>query len=217
MKIELDGQNIDFHPTKIVCLAKNYAAHAKEMSSTVPKRPSIFLKPLTTLLPDGGSIIIPPASKQVEHEVELAVIIGKRCCKISEADAMNYVLGYSIMLDITARDLQHAAKEAGMPWTEAKGFDTFAPFGPVIIPAGKFDPADAVINLKVNGVLKQSGNISDMVFKVPRLISHISHIMTLEEHDIIATGTPDGVGRINAGDKLEAEIEEIGVLKNVVS
>lgn len=204
------------HPTKIVGLAKNYIAHAKEMRSDVPKSPIIFLKPVSSMIYDGDAIVIPSASQAVNHEVELAVVIGKKCKNVSEKDAHKYIFGYSIILDITARDLQQNAQKAGMPWTEAKGYDTFAPFGPKIVPANTFDPSAKFITLKVNGEIRQNGNTRDMVFKVPRLISHISHIMTLEEHDIIATGTPEGVGVLKSGDVIEAEIEGIGILRNQV-
>jgi len=217
MKIMLGKKPIDFRPTKIVCLAKNYMAHAAEMNSQVPKTPRIFLKPISSLICNNGAVILPAWSDRVEHEVELAVVIGKRCRNVSEKEAMSYVLGYSIMLDITARDIQAKAKDAGMPWTEAKAYDTFAPFGPRIIPAVEFDPSAAGICLKVNDKIRQEGNTREMVFKIPFIISHISHIMTLEEHDIIATGTPEGVGIIRSGDTLEAAIEGIGTLKNRVN
>lgn len=203
---------IDFNPTKIVAVAKNYHAHAEEMRSTVPEEPKIFLKPTTSIILDGGEIILPKTSERVDHELELAVVIGKRCKDVTPEEALSYVMGYSIILDITARDIQRQASKAGMPWSEAKGYDTFAPFGPVIVPANAIVPANTEMELHINGELRQKGNTKNMVFSVAKLISHISKIMTLLPHDIIATGTPEGVGPINAGDKLEAMIEGIGRL-----
>ena len=216
MMINIDGKNAQLHPTKIVCVAKNYLAHAREMNSEIPQSPCFFLKPLSSLIADGEDIVLPKLSQRVEHEVELAVVIGRKIKNISKEDALSCVLGYSIILDITARDIQLRAKNMGMPWAEAKGYDSFAPFGPCLVSAREFDPSAVDISLKVNGKIKQNGNTRDMVFKIPELISKVSQIMTLEEHDIIATGTPVGVGVINSGDILEAEIQGIGVLTNPV-
>ena len=201
------------NPSKIICLGKNYAAHAREMKSEVPREPIIFLKPPSSLIGPNDKVILPPMSREVHHEVELAVIIGKNGKNIPQDEAMEHVLGYTILLDITARDIQSAARERGLPWTVSKGFDTFAPVGPRIVAAVDIDPHNVEIGLKVNGEIRQRSNTSNMLFKIPQLIEYISSIMTLESGDIIATGTPEGVGKIEHGDVIEAWIEGIGILK----
>ncbi|AFK22686.1 fumarylacetoacetate hydrolase family protein [Pyrococcus sp. ST04] len=200
----------EVRPTKIVALAKNYVEHAKEMNDEPPDEPIIFLKPPSALIGPGNPIILPRKSKRVDHEVELAVIIGKRARKVPAEKAFEYVLGYTILLDITARDLQDEARKKGHPWTVCKGFDTFAPVGPRVVDKRELDPSDLEIGLKVNGKLRQIGRTSQMIFKIPELIEYISSIMTLEPGDIIATGTPPGVGPLRHGDKIEAWIEGIG-------
>ncbi len=200
----------DLRPSKIVALAKNYAEHAREMESDVPERPVFFLKPPSALIGPGELIILPRMSKRVDHEVELAVIIGKRAKRVPAEKAMNHVLGYTILLDITARDLQAEAREKGLPWSLSKGFDTFAPVGPRVVDRRELDISDLEIGLKVNGELRQLGRTSQMVFKVPELIEYISSAMTLEPGDIIATGTPAGIGPLRHGDMVEAWIEGIG-------
>ncbi|WP_297549016.1 fumarylacetoacetate hydrolase family protein [Thermococcus sp.] len=200
----------ELRPSKIVALAKNYAEHAREMGSDVPERPVFFLKPPSALIGPGEPIILPRMSKRVDHEVELAVIIGRRARRVPAGKAMDYVLGYTILLDITARDLQAEAREKGLPWTIAKGFDTFAPVGPRIVDRRELRIDDLEIGLKVNGQLRQLGRTSEMIFKVPELIEYISSIMTLEPGDIIATGTPAGIGPLRHGDRVEAWIEGIG-------
>ncbi|NJE04282.1 fumarylacetoacetate hydrolase family protein [Thermococcus sp. MV11] len=200
----------DLRPSKIVALAKNYAEHAKEMESDVPEKPVFFLKPPSALIGPGEPIILPRMSKRVDHEVELAVIIGKRAKRVPREKAMDYVLGYTILLDITARDLQGEAREKGLPWSLSKGFDTFAPVGPRIADRRELKMDDLEIGLKVNGQLRQLGRTSEMVFKVPELIEYISSVMTLEPGDIIATGTPAGVGPLRHGDRVEAWVEGIG-------
>ncbi|QDA30439.1 fumarylacetoacetate hydrolase family protein [Thermococcus indicus] len=200
----------ELRPSKIVALAKNYAEHAREMESDVPKSPVFFLKPPSALIGPGDPIILPRMSRRVDHEVELAVIIGKRARRVPREKAFDYVLGYTILLDITARDLQAEARERGLPWSLAKGFDTFAPVGPRTVDRRELDIADLEIGLRVNGELRQLGRTSEMVFKVPELIEYISSVMTLEPGDIIATGTPAGVGPLRHGDRVEAWIEGIG-------
>ncbi|AEH24720.1 fumarylacetoacetate hydrolase family protein [Pyrococcus yayanosii] len=200
----------EVRPTKIIALAKNYAEHAREMGSDIPEKPVFFLKPPSALIGPNSTIILPRISKRVDHEVELAVIIGKRAKNVPAKRAMEFVLGYTIMLDITARDLQAEAKRKGLPWTIAKGFDTFAPIGPRVVDRRELDPSDLEIGLKVNGEVRQLGRTSQMVFKIPELIEYISSIMTLEPGDIIATGTPAGVGPLRHGDRVEAWIEGIG-------
>eukprot|EP01114_Cavostelium_apophysatum_P006656 TRINITY_DN1807_c0_g1_i1.p1 TRINITY_DN1807_c0_g1~~TRINITY_DN1807_c0_g1_i1.p1 ORF type:complete len:225 (-),score=34.13 TRINITY_DN1807_c0_g1_i1:291-965(-) len=187
---------------KIACIGRNYAAHAKELGNAVPSKILFFLKPTTSLL-RNGPIEIPP-NTGVDHEVELAVVIGKKGRDISEASAMDYVAGYTIALDMTARSLQDAAKKAGQPWTAAKGFDTFCPIGK-FIPKEKIpNPKNVGIWLKVNGESRQNGNTSDMIFSIEKCLAHISSVMTLEVGDIILTGTPEGVGSVNNGDVITA-------------
>ncbi len=214
--LELGKEQVEIKPTKIVCLGRNYAAHAKEMKSEIPTKPVIFLKPPSALIGPNEFIILPKESKNVHHEVELAVLISKKAKNVKIEDAMNYVLGYTILLDITARDLQDEAKRKGLPWTVSKGYDTFAPIGPKIVARGEIDPNNLDIGLKVNGEIRQKGNTSQMIFKIPEIISYISSIMTLEQGDIIATGTPSGVERIESSDEIEAWIEGIGVLRESV-
>ncbi|ASJ09805.1 acylpyruvase [Thermococcus sp. P6] len=206
----------ELRPGKIICLGRNYAEHAKELGHEIPEEPVIFLKPPSSLIGPNRAIILPRKSKEIHHEVELAVIIGKRGKNISRAKAMEHVLGYTILMDITARDLQWEAKKKGLPWTVAKGFDTFAPVGPRIVDRRELDVNDLEIGLKVNGEIRQLSRTSRMIFKIPEILEYVSGIMTLEKGDIIATGTPAGVGPLRHGDKVEAWIEGIGTLEEDV-
>lgn len=198
---------------KIVCLLRSYAAHAREMGNAVPEELEFFLKPPTTIIRDGEDIVIPPESKEVHHEVELAVIIGKEGHCIPRERAMEHVLGYSILIDVTARDIQARAKSRGLPWTAAKGYDTFAPMSVIVPKSEVTNPHELDIWLKVNGQCRQRSNTRLMLFKIPEIIASISRIMTLEPGDIIATGTPEGVSQIVAGDSIEAGIDCLGTLK----
>jgi len=197
-------------PTKILCVGRNYVEHAKELGNEVPKVPLIFMKPPSSIISNGEAILLPPQSKQVEHEAELVAVIGKRGRHIPIEEAKNYILGYTIGNDITARDLQKIDDQ----WTRAKGFDTFCPFGPWI--DTDFDPADAVVTCRVNGQMRQMASTRDMVFNVPTLIAYISSVMTLEPGDLIFTGTPSGVGELKNGDEVVVEIEGLGKLSNPV-
>jgi 2-keto-4-pentenoate hydratase/2-oxohepta-3-ene-1,7-dioic acid hydratase in catechol pathway len=202
-------------PSKIVALGKNYAAHAREMaakgmSSEVPSEPLIFLKPPSAVIGPGEAIVYPAMSQQVDYEAELVVVIGRRAKSVAQGEARSYVLGYTCGNDVTARDLQ---KKDGQ-WTRGKGFDTFCPLGPWIVTNP--DPANLHLETRVNGVVRQSGVTSDLIFGVEVLVSHISQIMTLEPGDVIMTGTPAGVGPLVPGDVVEVEIEGIGVLRNPV-
>ncbi len=207
----------EIKPSKIVCVGRNYASHANEMKSEIPKEPVLFLKPPSAIIGPNSEIIIPEMSKRVEHEVELGVIIGKRAKNVSVVKAREHIYGYTVFLDITARDLQNEAKKKGLPWSVSKGFDTFAPVGPRIALSDELDPENLDIWLKVNGNLRQKGNTRHMIFKIPQLIAYISRIMTLEPGDIIATGTPSGVGVIKEGDIIEAYIDGIGTLVEKVA
>ncbi|HRN51525.1 MAG TPA: fumarylacetoacetate hydrolase family protein [Anaerolineales bacterium] len=197
-------------PSKIICVGRNYVAHAKELGNEVPEVPMLFLKPPSSLLAPGGTIVLPPQTQQVEHEAELAVVIGKRGRWIEPDDIKDHILGYTIANDITARDLQ---KRDGQ-WTRGKGFDTFCPFGPWV--ETDFDPADAVVSCSVNGELRQMGSTRDMIFSVRQLLAYISSVMTLEPGDLVLTGTPAGVGPLKDGDSLVTSIEGLGELHNSV-
>jgi len=197
---------------KIICLARTYKKHAKEMKSEVPKDPLLFLKPASAVIFDGEAIIIPQKSKCLHHEVELGVVIGKKCKNISKEEALDYVMGYLLALDITARDIQAEAKKNGWPWGIAKGFDTFAPISDVLLKNKTIDPNNLELSLSVNGTLRQQANTSQMIFSVEEIIAFISSIMTLEAGDLIMTGTPEGVGELATGDKVEAKLGELTAL-----
>ncbi|HQN44714.1 MAG TPA: fumarylacetoacetate hydrolase family protein [Anaerolineaceae bacterium] len=198
-------------PGKIICIGRNYVEHAREHNAEVPETPLLFLKPPSSVIGPGDKIILPPQSQQVEHEGELAVVIGRRGRWIPMEQALDYVLGYTIGNDVTARDLQRRDGQ----WTRGKGFDTFCPLGPWI--DTDFDPADALLTCRVNAEIRQMATIRDMVFTIPQLITFISSVMTLEPGDVILTGTPAGVGPMVAGDTVTVEIEGLGELKNPVS
>lgn len=195
--------------TKIIAVGRNYMAHAKELGNPVPKEPVLFLKPTSSYLPNGGTIEIPHNCTFLDHEVELAVVIGKRARDVPENTAIDYVGGYALALDMTAREIQSVAKSAGLPWTVAKGQDTFTPISSVLSLASVPDPDNLELWLKVDGETRQKGSTSDMLFKIPYLISHISSIMTLFEGDVILTGTPQGVGPVKEGQKVTAGISGI--------
>jgi 2-keto-4-pentenoate hydratase/2-oxohepta-3-ene-1,7-dioic acid hydratase in catechol pathway len=195
-------------PGKIICVGRNYAAHAAEHDAEVPDLPLIFLKPPTSVIGPGEIILLPPQSEQVEHEAELAVVIGRTGRWISRAEASAFILGYTIGNDVTARDLQRSDGQ----WTRGKGFDTFCPLGPWI--ETELDPADTLITCSVEGQMRQMGSTRDMIFDIPHLIAFISSVMTLEAGDVIMTGTPAGVGSLLDGDEVQVEIEGIGVLTN---
>ena len=197
-------------PSKILCIGRNYLEHAREHNAEVPTVPLVFLKPPSAVLDPEGIILLPAQSKQVEHEGELVAVIGKRGRDISPEQAKEYIFGYTIGNDVTARDLQRSDGQ----WTRGKGFDTFCPFGPWIDTA--FDPSDAIITCKVNGGPRQLASTRDMIFTVPQLIAFISSVMTLEPGDVIFTGTPAGVGALAPGDRVEVEIEGLGRLVNTV-
>lgn len=199
-------------PSKIICVGLNYVDHAKELNMTMPDHPILFLKPNSSVIGDGDRIIYPNEVEQVDYEAELAVVIGKRCRNVPAERAMDVILGYTCFNDVTARDIQKIDTQ----WTRAKSYDTFAPFGPYIAQPSDIDISDLFIRSRVNGKIKQDSNVNNMIFDVPVLIEFISHVMTLEKGDIIATGTPEGVGEMLPGDTVEIEIEGIGILKNQV-
>jgi 2-keto-4-pentenoate hydratase/2-oxohepta-3-ene-1,7-dioic acid hydratase in catechol pathway len=198
-------------PSKIVCVGRNYAAHAKELGNDVPAEPLIFLKPPSSLIPDGASIHLPRVSKQVEYEGEIGIVIGERLRQASAEQARRAIAGIVAANDVTARDLQRSDSQ----WTRAKGFDTFCAVGNVgPVPA---DLTSLTVVTRVNGKVRQEGRASDMVFNIPALIAYISGVMTLEKNDLILTGTPDGVGTLAPGDVVEVEIAGVSRVSNPVT
>lgn len=216
-----DDYQIDLpiaRPTKIICLGRNYHAHAKELNQKVPEEPIFFAKAPSTLIAHENSIIIPYwLDSRVDHEAELALVIGKTTKNISEEEAMSCIAGYTIINDVTARDLQKSDLNQQNPWFRSKSLDTFCPIGPYLIPSDQIqDPHNLKISLTVNGKTKQKANTSSMIFKIPKIIYSISRIMTLNPGDIIATGTPEGVSPIKDGDLVEVTISGLGTLRNRV-
>jgi len=197
-------------PGKIVCVGRNYEEHAKELNNPVPDIPLLFLKPPSAVIATGDKIVLPPQSRQVDHEGELVVVIGKRGRWIPPERALEHVFGYTIANDVTARDLQRR----DVQFTRGKGFDTFCPLGPWI--ETEFDLTDALVTCRVNNEMRQMASTREMIFSVPQLIAFISSVMTLEVGDIILTGTPAGVGPLTANDVVEVSIEGIGTLRNPV-
>jgi 2-keto-4-pentenoate hydratase/2-oxohepta-3-ene-1,7-dioic acid hydratase in catechol pathway len=204
---------MSLRPGKIVCVGRNYAAHARELGNPVPERPLLFLKPPSAVVADGEPIVVPAASRQVEHEAEIAVIIGRRLRRVSEREARAAVRAVACLNDVTARDLQ---KTDGQ-WTRAKGFDTFCPLGqPVEVDAATDLTALEIVG-RVNGAVRQHGHARDLIFPIPMLLAYISGIMTLEPGDVVATGTPEGVGPLTPGDVVEVEIPGVATLRNPVT
>lgn len=205
------------HPSKIVCVGRNYRDHAAELGNEVPKEPLLFLKPPSSLLAPRGVVRMPVISKRVDYEGELAIVIGRRCRNLGPAeDVRAYIRGYVIVNDVTARDIQ---KEDGQ-WTRGKGFDTFCPAGPIV--SSEIDPCGfgerpgvpVTVTTRLNGAVKQQGSTRDLIFPIAHLLRYITATMTLEPGDLIPTGTPAGVGAVLAGDRVEVEIDGLGVLEN---
>lgn len=198
-------------PGKILCMGRNFSEHAHEQGAEVPEVPMLFMKPPSATLANGGTIVLPPQSHQVEHEAELVIVIGRRGRWITADEVDRYIFGYTIGNDVTARDLQQRDGQ----WTRAKGFDTFCPIGPWI--ETDLDTADVLITCKVNSELRQMASSKEMVFTVHQIVAFASSIMTLEPGDLIFTGTPAGVGPLNSGDTVEVTIEGLGTLTNTVA
>ena len=198
-------------PSKIVCIGRNYAKHAAELGNDVPAEPLIFLKPPSSIIYDGDPIVMPAGAGRVDFEAEIGVVIGKRARHVSVKDAWEYVSGLVPVNDVTARDLQAADGQ----WTRAKGFDTFCPVG-TPVPPEDVDQAALSVTTRVNGEVKQDGPASDMAFDIPTIVAHISEIMTLEPGDLIATGTPDGIGPLSPGDEVVVEVRGVGSVTNPV-
>ncbi len=196
-------------PSKIVCVGRNYSEHAAELGNAMPEEPLLFLKAPSAIIAGGDAIELPPASERVEHEGELAVVIGRRARRIGDGeDPLSYVFGYTCLNDVTARDLQRR----DVQFTRAKSFDTFCPVGPYVVTG--LDPLDLLVETRVEGQVRQSARTSAMAFPVPFLVRYISHCMTLEPGDLIATGTPAGVGPLRDGETVEVTVEGIGTLRN---
>lgn len=200
-------------PTKIVCVGRNYAEHAKELGNVVPEHPLLFLKPPSAVIASGDPIVLPSQSQRVEHEGEIGVVVGRRLRRVGTDTVLSGVRGLVCLNDVTARDLQRSDAQ----WTRAKGFDTFCPVGPRVVALQALPPLPELeVVCRVNGTVRQQGRARDMVFTIPYLLSYISHVMTLEPGDLVATGSPAGVGPLEPGDVVEVEIPGIGVLRNPV-
>ncbi len=203
-----DGTRVPIHT--IFCIGRNYAAHAGELDNPVPEVPVVFIKPDTTLVQSGGEVLLPQASQNVQHEVEMVVLLGSGGKHIDSRDALRHVAGYGVGIDVTARDIQNEAKKFAYPWAVGKGFDSFAPISK-FLPAERIaDPRGLQLSLTVNGDPRQEGNTEDMKFGVAELIAHLSKIFTLRCGDLIFTGTPAGVQRFEAGDRLDARLSDAG-------
>lgn len=200
-------------PSKIVCIGRNYRAHAAELGHEIPQEPLLFLKATSALLPPGGTVRRPKISERVDYEGELGVVIGKTCHQpAADEDIRQYILGYTCVNDVTARDLQNRDGQ----WSRSKGFDTFCPAGPVV--AQEIDPwAGIEVETRVNGAVRQKGNTRDFIFQLDVIIRHIAQAMTLFPGDLIPSGTPEGVGPVVAGDLVEVSVEGIGTLRNTVA
>jgi len=200
-------------PSKIVCVGRNYAAHAKELGNDIPTEPLIFMKPPSSLIASGDAIVYPSISQRVDFEGEIGVVIGRRARNVKAAQAFDYVRGYTIVNDVTARDLQ---KKDGQ-WTRGKGFDTFCPVGPYEVPAEEIDFSQLSLETLLNGERRQQGSVSQLIFSLGDIIEFVTRFMTLEPGDLIATGTPEGVGPIQPGDAVTVKIEGLGTLTNSVT
>lgn len=200
----------EMRPTKIIGIGSNYRKHIEEMGRSIPSVPKVFLKPPSSVISSGVAIEIPPETTRVDHEAELGVVIGRKMTRVSVAEALEYVSGYTAVNDVTARDFQRAD---GV-FSRAKGFDTFCPVGPRVV--ADLDPFDVGVRCFVDGEMRQDGNTSDMIFDVPTILSFVSHIMTLEPGDLITTGTPMGVGPLQPGQTVVVEVDGIGRLENPV-
>jgi 2-keto-4-pentenoate hydratase/2-oxohepta-3-ene-1,7-dioic acid hydratase in catechol pathway len=197
-------------PSKIVCVGRNYVEHAKEFNSPVPTEPLIFLKPPSSLIGSGSAIVLPKASERVDYEGELGVVIGRRARNVKRSDAHGYILGYTCVNDVSARDFQRKDSQ----WTRGKGFDTFCPVGPCVVPRDEVDLKSLRVRTFLDGEKKQDAPITDMIFDLDVIIEFVTAFMTLEPGDLIATGTPSGVGPLQPGSNIRIEIEGVGVLEN---
>lgn len=211
MIIKLQNSEDTFQTGKIFCIGRNYAKHAKELGNSVPEKPVVFMKSKNALVSEGTKITIPSHGKELHHEAELVILIGKGGKEISESEAGKHIAGFGIGLDLTLRDVQAELKSKGLPWETAKAFDGSAPIGTFVKSVSEIK--DLTIKCFVNDQLRQDGKCSDMIYSVPFIISYLSTIFTLDPGDLIFTGTPDGVGPLISGDRIIVEISEIGVME----
>ncbi len=203
-------------PTKIVCIGWNYRSHVKELESAYPEFPTVFLKPPSCLIGDGDDIVIPEGVTNVQHEVELALVFGRRCKGVSEGEAMSCISHLAVFNDVTARDMQAEARKSGNTWDLSKGMDTFGAMSRPVPVDSVRDPQDLDLELTVNGEVRQFGSTLDMIFPLPFLVSYVTRYMTMEPGDILITGTPEGVSEIGPGDTVVARISGVGTLTNRV-
>ncbi len=215
-KIKIKNIDKEFVVGKIACVGKNYLEHAKELGDDVPEKPVIFLKPSSSIIFSGEKIVYPEFSKSLHYETELVLLIGKTGKKIKKQDALNYIVGYTVGLDMTLRDLQSEAKRLGHPWTISKCFDTSTVLGDFVSASEVKNPNELELKLWVNGELKQNDTTSNMIYSVEEIVEYLSFYFTLEEGDLVFTGTPKGVGEVKVGDKLVAEISGVGRLETVI-
>lgn len=216
-KVIPQGTQQTFTLGKIVCIGRNFFDHIAELGNEVPDQPVFFIKPSSCIIREGGRIEIPPISSNCHHEVELAVLIGKKTTKVSDKDALGSVAGFGIGIDLTLRDVQNIQKKKGLPWEIAKAFDTSCPLSEFVAADRVPDPHDLEMTLQVNGQTRQKGSTSLMMRKIPEIISEASQLFTLYPGDLILTGTPSGVSQIKSGDIIEACIESIGMLRVTVA
>jgi len=204
-------------PGKMICVGRNYGRHAAELGNAVPDEPILFAKIPSALIAHEQKIVLPRGVGRVDYEGEIALVIGKEAKNVPREQALDYVAGYTLFNDVTARELQHQHKAKGLPWFLAKNFDTFGPLGPYLVPASEIShPDNLTLQTRVNGEVRQNGNTGDFLFPIPDLIATISKRITLTPGDIIATGTPEGVGPLQPGDEVEVEVKELGLLRNRV-
>ena len=215
--VRTKNSNQKFTVGKIVCVGRNYAEHAKELGNEVPEKPVVFLKPTSALIHSGEKILHPAFSQDMHHEVELVLLIGKTVKNADKIEAEDAIIGYGVGLDMTLRDVQNELKKKGHPWTIAKCFDTSAVVSDFILKSDYKLTLDEEISLSVNGQIRQKEKLNKMIFKPAEIVEHISSLMTLEEGDLVYTGTPAGVGKVEVGDKLAAEILNVGKLETIVT
>ncbi len=208
VRIVATGQ--EYRVGKVVCLARNYVDHIRELGNAVPEAPVLFIKPATSIIADGGTVVIPPYSQDCHHEVELAVLIGRTAKDVPAETALDFVAGYGVGIDLTLRDVQGTLKAKGLPWEAAKGFDTACPLSDFVPAAAIVDPHALAIRFRINGELRQDATTALMLRRLPEIIAFASTRFTLEAGDVILTGTPAGVGPVHSGDQLLGEIEGIG-------
>lgn len=212
-QVKLDGATYEFPIGKILCIGRNYVDHIKELGNETPDAPVIFMKPASSVIDDGGTVVIPSYSRDCHHEAELALLIGRTGKNIPAELVMEHVAGFGVALDLTLRDVQSEQKKKGLPWEIAKGFDTSCPLSSFVSTAQVKDPQNLAIRLTVNGELRQNGCTAMMIHPIADLVSHMSRIFTLEPGDVILTGTPAGVSQLQHGDIVQVEISQVGTLR----